>query len=102
MLSHGLGLGILNNAFRLSPSPAKTLLDSYEVSGGTVRELMSALKSVGDCKALSVLQEALHQTHTEQSPVDDRDDVQSQMQELKLDVRIDSGVCDSGVELSTA
>lgn len=102
MLSHGLGLGILNNAFRLSPSPAKTLLDSYEVSGGTVRELMSALKSVGDCKALSVLQEALHQTHTEQSPVDDRDDVQSKMQELKLDVRIDSGVCDSGVELSTA
>lgn len=31
-LAHGLGLGILNTAFRLSPSPAKTLLDSYEVS----------------------------------------------------------------------
>lgn len=31
-LAHGLGLGILNTAFRLSPSPAKTLLDSYEVT----------------------------------------------------------------------
>uniref|UniRef100_A0A665V0J8 Nuclear factor of kappa light polypeptide gene enhancer in B-cells 1 n=1 Tax=Echeneis naucrates TaxID=173247 RepID=A0A665V0J8_ECHNA len=31
-LSHSLGLGILNTAFRLSLSPAKTLLDSYEVS----------------------------------------------------------------------
>lgn len=30
-LAHGLSLGILNTAFRLSPSPAKTLLDSYEV-----------------------------------------------------------------------
>uniref|UniRef100_A0A7N8XRE8 Nuclear factor of kappa light polypeptide gene enhancer in B-cells 1 n=1 Tax=Mastacembelus armatus TaxID=205130 RepID=A0A7N8XRE8_9TELE len=30
-LAHSLGLGILNTAFRLSPSPAKTLLDSYEV-----------------------------------------------------------------------
>lgn len=31
-LAHSLGLGILNTAFRLSPSPAKTLLDSYEVT----------------------------------------------------------------------
>lgn len=31
MLAHSLGLGILNTAFRLSPSPTKTLLDSYEV-----------------------------------------------------------------------
>lgn len=31
MVSHSLGLGILNVAFRLSPSPATTLLDSYEV-----------------------------------------------------------------------
>lgn len=30
-LAHSLGLGILNMAFRLSPFPAKTLLDSYEV-----------------------------------------------------------------------
>lgn len=153
-LAHSLGLGILNTAFRLSPSPAKTLLDSYEVpthtvtwwlnltlsseqhrnyllgkinfiesasvrlllhtavivvsdaegatvrlyvslqsettreqhrrltvpscpgysckdqiwpdvgvlqvSGGTVSDLLSGLRSVGECKALSVLEEALH------------------------------------------
>uniref|UniRef100_A0A671UBP0 Nuclear factor kappa B subunit 1 n=1 Tax=Sparus aurata TaxID=8175 RepID=A0A671UBP0_SPAAU len=59
-LAHSLGLGILNTAFRLSPSPAKTLLDSYEVSGGTVSDLLAGLRSVGECKALSVLEEALH------------------------------------------
>uniref|UniRef100_A0A8P4KLF1 RHD domain-containing protein n=1 Tax=Dicentrarchus labrax TaxID=13489 RepID=A0A8P4KLF1_DICLA len=58
-LAHSLGLGILNTAFRLSPSPAKTLLDSYEVSGGTIRDLLAGLRSVGDCRALSVLEEAL-------------------------------------------
>lgn len=31
-LAHSLGLGILNTAFRLSSSPTKTLLDSYEVT----------------------------------------------------------------------
>uniref|UniRef100_A0A3P9B5D4 Nuclear factor kappa B subunit 1 n=1 Tax=Maylandia zebra TaxID=106582 RepID=A0A3P9B5D4_9CICH len=61
-LAHSLGLGILNTAFRLSPSPAKTLLDSYEVSGGTIRELLAALRSVGECRALSVLEEALHES----------------------------------------
>uniref|UniRef100_I3J9E1 Nuclear factor kappa B subunit 1 n=1 Tax=Oreochromis niloticus TaxID=8128 RepID=I3J9E1_ORENI len=61
-LAHSLGLGILNTAFRLSPSPAKTLLDSYEVSGGTIRELLAALRSVGECRALSILEEALHES----------------------------------------
>lgn len=102
-LSHSLGLGILNNAFRLSPSPAKTLLDSYEVSGGTVKELMWALDSVGDCTALSVLQEALQPTITSTHlPEDTTDLLESQLQQLKLDVRVDSGVCDSGVEMSNA
>uniref|UniRef100_A0AAQ4S6A1 RHD domain-containing protein n=1 Tax=Gasterosteus aculeatus aculeatus TaxID=481459 RepID=A0AAQ4S6A1_GASAC len=58
-LAHSLGLGILNTAFGLSPSPAKTLLQSYEVSGGTVRELLDGLRSVGDCRALNVLEEVL-------------------------------------------
>lgn len=31
-LAQKLGLGILNHAFRLSPAPAKTLMDNYEVS----------------------------------------------------------------------
>lgn len=30
-LAQKLGLGILNNAFRLSPAPSKTLMDNYEV-----------------------------------------------------------------------
>lgn len=30
-LAQKLGLGILNHAFRLSPAPAKTLMDNYEV-----------------------------------------------------------------------
>uniref|UniRef100_A0A673AX08 RHD domain-containing protein n=1 Tax=Sphaeramia orbicularis TaxID=375764 RepID=A0A673AX08_9TELE len=104
-LAHSLGLGILNSAFRLSPSPAKTLLDSYEVSGGTVRDLLAGLRSVGDCKALSVLVEALHQSdavETQTKNVTAGEALCAQVQDLKVDVRIDSGVCDSGVELSTA
>uniref|UniRef100_A0A8C6NI35 Nuclear factor kappa B subunit 1 n=1 Tax=Nothobranchius furzeri TaxID=105023 RepID=A0A8C6NI35_NOTFU len=56
-LAHSLGLGILNMAFRLSPCPTKTLLDSYEVSGGTIMDLLAALRSVGGCKALSIMEE---------------------------------------------
>ncbi|XP_072251224.1 nuclear factor NF-kappa-B p105 subunit [Leuresthes tenuis] len=101
-LAHSLGLGILNMAFRLSPSPAKTLLDSYEVSGGTVRDLLAGLRSVGECRALSLLEEALR--HSLETPAADAtgEDLSAQVQDLKVDVRIDSGVCDSGVELSTA
>uniref|UniRef100_A0A672GI49 Nuclear factor of kappa light polypeptide gene enhancer in B-cells 1 n=1 Tax=Salarias fasciatus TaxID=181472 RepID=A0A672GI49_SALFA len=84
-LAHSLGLGILNTAFRLSPSPAKTLLDSYEVSGGTISDLLAALRSMGKSEALSVLEEALCHSHNTQTSGELR-----------------SGVCDSGVELSTA
>ncbi|KAJ0023526.1 hypothetical protein NQD34_003425 [Periophthalmus magnuspinnatus] len=101
-LSHSLGLGILNNAFRLSPCPAKSLLDSYEVSGGTVKELMAALKSVGDCTALNVLQGVTQLTPTTDTPVDSLEPIPGLLQDLKLDVRVDSGLCDSGVELSVA
>lgn len=102
-LAHGLGLGILNTAFRLSPSPAKTLLDSYEVSGGTVRDLLAGLRAVGECRALSVLEEALrHLGDSETSQTADETRGEARVQDLKADVRLDSGVCDSGVELSTA
>ncbi|XP_044062025.1 nuclear factor NF-kappa-B p105 subunit isoform X4 [Siniperca chuatsi] len=104
-LAHSLGLGILKVAFRLSPSPAKTLLDSYEVSGGTVRDLLAGLRSVGECRALSVLEEALR--HLDDMDAQTANETRgespcAQVQDLKADVRIDSGVCDSGVELSTA
>lgn len=84
-LAHTLRLGILTNAFRLSPRPACTLLDSYEVhtphthtydpslytvyslfslcdvqvSGGTVCELLAGLKSIGNSGAVSILQERM-------------------------------------------
>uniref|UniRef100_A0A3P8XEY2 RHD domain-containing protein n=1 Tax=Esox lucius TaxID=8010 RepID=A0A3P8XEY2_ESOLU len=89
-LAHTLGLGILNSAFRLSPCPASTLLDSYEVSGGMVKGLLEGLRIVGNCMALSVLEGALYGSYT------------NHIRDLKLDGRVDSGVCDSGVELSTA
>lgn len=103
-LAHSLGLGILNTAFRLSPSPAKTLLDSYEVSGGTIRDLLAGLRSVGECRALGVLEAALRRDQETPPPTDDGtgEAPVAQVQDLKGDVRIDSGVCDSGVELSTA
>ncbi|KAM4555286.1 nuclear factor NF-kappa-B p105 subunit [Odontesthes bonariensis] len=102
-LAHSLGLGILNMAFRLSPSPAKTLLDSYEVSGGTVRDLLAGLRSVGECGALSVLEEALRLSPESPAAADATGEyLSAAVQDLKVDVRIDSGVCDSGVELSTA
>ncbi|NWV89860.1 NFKB1 factor, partial [Machaerirhynchus nigripectus] len=58
-LAQKLGLGILNNAFRLSPSPSKTLLDNYEVSGGTVQELITALRQMDHTEAIEIIQEAL-------------------------------------------
>ncbi|XP_065692152.2 nuclear factor NF-kappa-B p105 subunit isoform X1 [Patagioenas fasciata] len=58
-LAQKLGLGILNNAFRLSPSPSKTLLDNYEVSGGTVQELIAALKQMDHIEAIEIIRKAL-------------------------------------------
>uniref|UniRef100_A0A669Q863 Nuclear factor NF-kappa-B p105 subunit n=1 Tax=Phasianus colchicus TaxID=9054 RepID=A0A669Q863_PHACC len=58
-LAEKLGLGILNNAFRLSPSPSKTLLDNYKISGGTVQELIAALRQMDHTEAIEVIQNAL-------------------------------------------
>uniref|UniRef100_A0A4W5RTT6 Nuclear factor of kappa light polypeptide gene enhancer in B-cells 1 n=1 Tax=Hucho hucho TaxID=62062 RepID=A0A4W5RTT6_9TELE len=101
-LANTLGLGILNSAFRLSPSPASTLLDSYEVSGGMVKDLLEGLRTVGNSTALTVLQGAL--CETEQAPLAPQSTTELlvRVQDLKLDGQEDSGVCDSGVELSTA
>nr|XP_023493400.1 nuclear factor NF-kappa-B p105 subunit isoform X2 [Equus caballus] len=57
-LAQKLGLGILNNAFRLSPAPSKTLMDNYEVSGGTIKELVDALRQMGYTEAVEVIQAA--------------------------------------------
>ncbi|KAJ8015740.1 hypothetical protein DPEC_G00029290 [Dallia pectoralis] len=108
-LAHALGLGILNSAFRLSPGPATTLLDSYEVSGGTVKGLLEGLRTVENYAALTALQGAL----SEKEPLDPQNTtgpleagLSDQVRDLKLDGQVDgqvdSGVCDSGLELSTA
>ncbi|XP_063278220.1 nuclear factor NF-kappa-B p105 subunit isoform X4 [Prinia subflava] len=62
-LAQKLGLGILNNAFRLSPCPSKTLLDNYEVSGGSVQELIAALRQMDHTEAIKIIQEALSISH---------------------------------------
>ncbi|XP_030621359.1 nuclear factor NF-kappa-B p105 subunit-like [Chanos chanos] len=98
-LAQSLGLGILTSAFRLSPSPASTLLDSYEVSGGTVRELLEGLKTIGNSRALTILQE---QGMSEQKPHTkiSTQELSENVMELKLGPHEEGGVCDSGVETS--
>lgn len=76
-----------------------------QVSGGTVQDLLVGLRSVGESRALSVLEGALghHDDHGEALGHRDNQEEAPQalsVQELKADVRMDSGVCDSGVELS--
>ncbi|KAL2780653.1 nuclear factor NF-kappa-B p105 subunit isoform 2 proprotein [Daubentonia madagascariensis] len=97
-LAQKLGLGILNNAFRLSPAPSKTLMDNYEVSGGTVKELVEALRQMGYTEAIEVIQAASSPVKTASqahllplSPSSTR----QQIDELR-----DDSVCDSGVETS--
>ncbi|XP_068181251.1 nuclear factor NF-kappa-B p105 subunit [Antennarius striatus] len=101
-VAHSLGLGILNMAFRLSPSPAKTLLDSYEVSGGTVSDLLAGLRAVDARGALRILEGALRHPGDQESEPTNETTGGPQGHDPKLDVRLDSGACDSGVELSTA
>uniref|UniRef100_A0A672U4I5 Nuclear factor NF-kappa-B p105 subunit n=1 Tax=Strigops habroptila TaxID=2489341 RepID=A0A672U4I5_STRHB len=84
-LAQKLGLGILNNAFRLSPSPSKTLLDNYEVSGGTVQELIAALRQMDHTEAIEIIQKALSSS-------------QSELYNSKF--QDSESVCDSGVETS--
>ncbi|XP_077429538.1 nuclear factor NF-kappa-B p105 subunit [Vanacampus margaritifer] len=111
-LADALGLGVLKAAFGLSSDPVGTLIDSFQVCGGTLQDLAAALTSVGSCKALSVLEEALRCRDE-----DERDDrtaaaaaaggdgaVCAQLDRLKVDGehpdrRLDSDVCDSGLEL---
>ncbi|XP_036735088.1 nuclear factor NF-kappa-B p105 subunit isoform X1 [Manis pentadactyla] len=105
-LAQKLGLGILNNAFRLSPAPSKTLMDNYEVSGGTIKELVEALRQMGYTEAIEVIQAAFRTSGTAApslgqtscqavslplSPASTR----QQIDELR-----DDSICDSGVETS--
>lgn len=112
MLAQKLGLGILNNAFRLSPSPPKTLLDNYEVSGGTIRELVDALREMDYLEAVEIIQKALP-TSSSQSNQEKGKETRSPSCELpsspmkehlgelcNLKFQDAESICDSGVEIS--
>ncbi|KAM8802903.1 nuclear factor NF-kappa-B p105 subunit isoform 2-T2 [Rhynchonycteris naso] len=105
-LAQKLGLGILNNAFRLSPAPSKTLMDNYEVSGGTIRELMEALRQMGYTEAIEVIQTAFCSSGTAvPSPVKTPTQAHSlpfspASTRQQIDELQDDSICDSGVETS--
>ncbi|XP_060707636.1 nuclear factor NF-kappa-B p105 subunit-like [Hemiscyllium ocellatum] len=102
-LAQKLGLGILINAFKLSHSPAKTLLDNYEVCGGTIMEILETLKSMGYSKAIDVLHKAMansasaeaDRTSNSPTPTEQPNIVQIDTKSQQCD-----SVCDSGVETS--
>uniref|UniRef100_A0A8B9F3A1 Nuclear factor NF-kappa-B p105 subunit n=1 Tax=Amazona collaria TaxID=241587 RepID=A0A8B9F3A1_9PSIT len=97
-LAQKLGLGILSNAFRLSPSPSKTLLDNYEVSGGTVQELIAALRQMDHTEAIEIIQKAL--STPDFSPHPGCSCSQSLPALYNSKFQDSESVCDSGVETS--
>ncbi|XP_005357381.1 nuclear factor NF-kappa-B p105 subunit isoform X1 [Microtus ochrogaster] len=105
-LAQKLGLGILNSAFRLSPAPSKTFMDNYEVSGGTIKELMEALRQMGYTEAIEVIQSAFCTPETTvSSPVTTAQapepPLSSSSTRQHLDeLRDNDSICDSGVETS--
>jgi len=105
-LAQKLGLGILNNAFRLSPAPSKTLMDNYEVSGGTVRELVEALRQMGYTEAIEVIQAAFCAPGTvapgpgKVAPQTLSLPLSPASTRLPVDEARDDSICDSGVETS--
>ncbi|XP_059868037.1 nuclear factor NF-kappa-B p105 subunit isoform X3 [Delphinus delphis] len=105
-LAQKLGLGILNNAFRLSPAPSRTLMDNYEVSGGTIKELVEALRQMGYTEAIEVIQAAYCTSGSAAtSPVEAAPQAHSlpfspASTGQQIDEFRDDSVCDSGVETS--
>ncbi|XP_029103128.1 nuclear factor NF-kappa-B p105 subunit-like [Scleropages formosus] len=99
-LAQALGLGVLNSAFRLSASPAHTLLDSYEVSGGTLKELEEALRLLGSASALDILQGALVEAVPSSGTAEELAAAALDVLDLKDRGAEDGGICDSGVETS--
>ncbi|KAG8548493.1 hypothetical protein GDO81_025243, partial [Engystomops pustulosus] len=103
-LAQHLGLGILNNAFRLSPAPSKTLLDNFEVSGGTVAELISALKTMSFTEAIDVIEESqpsnkpTHKFSDSIPETQETDPESATPDEYKQQYH--ESMCDSGVETS--
>ncbi|XP_075465190.1 nuclear factor NF-kappa-B p105 subunit isoform X3 [Ascaphus truei] len=111
ILAQKLGLGILNNAFQLSPLPSKTLLDNFEVSGGTIEELLEALKLMNYREAIETIQESqksldnvsrITYSSSEASVItQETDTCNNSSDELAYVKQQDTeSMCDSGVETS--
>ncbi|CAM4657691.1 nuclear factor NF-kappa-B p105 subunit isoform X4 [Lepidochelys kempii] len=110
-LAQKLGLGILSNAFRLSPTPAKTLLDNYEVSGGTVKELVDALRLMEYTEAIEIIQKVLsiplnqssnedHAVKAPPSPPSAFSNKEEMGELYNVKLQDNESMCDSGVETS--
>ncbi|XP_073457744.1 nuclear factor NF-kappa-B p105 subunit isoform X3 [Aquarana catesbeiana] len=108
-LAQNLGLGILNNAFRLSPQPSKTLLDNFEVSGGTISELLTALKVMSFTEAIEIIEKS-QPSHSDASQKDDPSSAEISQEQVDCDhhrgpsdeytQQYNDSMCDSGVETS--
>ncbi|XP_053317513.1 nuclear factor NF-kappa-B p105 subunit isoform X2 [Spea bombifrons] len=100
-LAQKMGLGILNNAFRLTPVPSKTLLDNFEVSGGTIKELLDALKQMGYREAIDTVKQSLANITNSSTDVDNysKNSIFTEKTDEPRQQDIES-MCDSGVETS--
>ncbi|XP_063314632.1 nuclear factor NF-kappa-B p105 subunit [Pelobates fuscus] len=100
-LAQNMGLGILNSAFSMTPSPSKTLLDNFEVSGGTIQELLDALRLMDYREAIGIIEQSL-QSHTKiprnVNTYSKNSYFTQETDEMKQ--QDNESMCDSGVETS--
>ncbi|XP_078284401.1 nuclear factor NF-kappa-B p100 subunit-like [Rhinoraja longicauda] len=55
-LAEKLGLGSLSKLLQSATSPSKSLLDNFDISGGTIKQLMEVLQQLGWEKAVNIIQ----------------------------------------------
>lgn len=55
-LAEKLGLGSLSKLLQSAVSPSKSLLDNFDISGGTIKQLIEALQQLGWEKAMNIIQ----------------------------------------------
>ncbi|XP_072138485.1 nuclear factor NF-kappa-B p100 subunit isoform X2 [Mobula birostris] len=55
-LAEKLGLGSLSELLKSAKSPSKSLLDNFDISGGTIEQLINALHQLGLEKAANIIQ----------------------------------------------
>ncbi|XP_067833982.1 nuclear factor NF-kappa-B p100 subunit-like [Heptranchias perlo] len=55
-LAGKLNLGSITELLKSAKSPSKSLLDNFEISGGTIEQLMNALQWLGLEEAVNIIQ----------------------------------------------